>query len=110
MTTPILPYSLNITSGARAITAANTTATIPGGEGEQFRVYNAGPNLVSIYCSLGAGVAAFPTDSAIPNGKGAVIPVGGVELFTIPNGADTLNAICPAAGTATIYYSRGKGE
>lgn len=110
MTTPILPFSLNITSGARAVTAANTNATIPGGEGEQLRVYNAGPNLVAIFASNGAGVAVFPTDNATPNGKGAVIAVGGVELFSLPNGADTLNAICPAAGTATIYYSRGKGD
>jgi hypothetical protein len=104
------PFSLNITSAAKAITATSTNAVIPGGEGEQLRVYNVGPNLVSVYASRGNGTAVFPTDNATPNGTGVVIPVGGVEIVTMPFGADTLNAICPAAGTATIYLSRGKGN
>ena len=104
------PYSLNITSGSRAVTAANTTASIPGGEGDQIRFYNAGPNLVAVTVTNGANTAIFPTDSSSPNGKGMVIPVGGVEIFSIVAGADTLNMICPAAGTATVYYSRGKGN
>jgi hypothetical protein len=104
-----LCFSLNVTSGARAITSASTSISIPGGDGEQVRVYNAGPNLIAVMCSVGAGTAIFPTDNATPNGKGCVIPVGGVETFSLIAGADTLSAICPAAGTATMYVSRGKG-
>lgn len=110
MSSEVLPYSLNVTSAAKAITATSTTAAIPGGEGEQLRVHNFGPNLVSVFTGTGANTAVFPTDNVTPNGTGIVIPVGGVEIVTMRAGSDSLYAICPAAGTATIYFSRGKGN
>lgn len=107
-----LCFTLQPTSGARAVTATSGTTTMPGGEGEQLRVHNASASAspVAVFVGLGANAAVFPTDNATPNGKGQVIPVGGVEVFTIPQGADSIYAICPSAGTATIYFGRGKGQ
>lgn len=103
-----LCFSLNATSGAKALTSSSSSATLPGGEGEQIRVFNLGPNKAAVLVTLGAATAVMPTDNATANGKGVVIPAGGVETFTIGN-ADTISGICASTETATIYFSRGKG-
>lgn len=104
-----LCFTLGVTSGARAVTSAGQAIAMPGGDGDQLRVVNIGPNPVAVRAQVGSTAAAFPTDAATCNGQGVVLPSGGVETFTIPQGADTINAICAAAQTATIFVSRGKG-
>jgi len=98
------------------VTAAASSGVIPGGEGEQLRIYNAGPNLVAVTTSTGVGtgtsIPVFPVAGASPspvNGVGSVIAVGATEVFSTKT-CDTINAICPATGTAVLYYSRGKGN
>jgi hypothetical protein len=102
-----LCFSLGGTSGARAITSAGQHITVPGGEGEQVRIYNSGPNAVAALSGAGSQTAIFPTDAATPNGSGAVIGAGGVEIFTCQ--AADIHFITLAGQTATVYFSRGKG-
>ena len=104
-----LVLSLGNTSGLRAVTSAGQSITLGGGEGEQVRIVNTGPNSVAVSASVGAGTAVFPTDAATSNGKGQVVPNGAVEIFTLPAGTDTLNFICLATQTATVFVGRGKG-
>src|SRR4051812_37675571 len=94
-------------SGARAITSAGQRITLPGGEGEQVRIYNSGPNDVCALSGTGAQVAAFPTDAATPNGAGVVIAAGNTEVFSCAN--SDVHFICKATQTATVFVSRGKG-
>ena len=105
-----LCFSLGVTSGARAVTAVSSSITLGGGEGSQVRLANLGPSPVAVFASLGAGTAVFPVDAATCNGKGQVMLSGAVESFTIPAGTDTLNFICAAAQTATMFVGRGKGS
>jgi hypothetical protein len=81
-----------------AASAATASATI-----DKFsnacRVYNAGPSLAFIRFSTGAATA-LTTDMPMP--------AGGVETFT-KGSADTVAAICGAAGTASLYFTNGEG-
>ena len=99
---------MSLRSGARAIDSTGQRLTLPGGQGDQIRIFNIGPNAVCVLHGAGAQTAVFPTDSATPNGKGVVIGVGSTEVFTVPGPVD-LHSICLAAQTATIYVSRGQG-
>jgi|SRR5215217_6040844 len=116
MSTEVLPITLANSSGSMGVTATASSGLIPGGEGDQIRIYNAGPNLVAVTTSNGVGITTsipiFPVAGASPspvNGVGSVIAVGATEVFSIKS-CDTINAICPTAGTAVLYYSRGKGN
>lgn len=103
------PFNLSATSGARAIDSTGQRMTLPGGQGNQIRVYNFGPNLVAILAGPGTQTASIPTDSATPNGKGCVVAVGATEVFSITDTTD-IHAICAVTQTATIYVSRGMGN
>ena len=106
----VLCFSLQPTSGLRAVTAASASIALGGGEGEQVRIVNLGANPVAILASQGAATAIFPTDAATSNGKGAVLAAGSTETFTLPHAADTLSFICAAGLTSTVSCSRGKGQ
>jgi hypothetical protein len=71
------------------------------------RIFNSGPNAVCALAGDGTQIAAFPTDSATPNGKGDVIAAGKTEVFSC--NASDIHFICQAAQTATIFVRRGKG-
>lgn len=95
------------TSGSRAITSAGQRLTLPGGEGEQIRIFNSGPNAVCGLAGAGAQVAVFPTDAATPNGAGTVIGAGMAETFSCS--ATDIHFITLAGQTATVFLTRGKG-
>ena len=116
MSTEVLPLTLQNSSGAMAVTAVASSAVLPGGEQDQLRIYNVGPNMVSVTVSNAAmdaqSTPVFPTAVTYPaatNGVGTVIAVGATEVFTVKS-CGQLNAICPAAGTAVLYFGRGKGN
>lgn len=101
--------NISNTSGARAIDSTGERLTLPGGEGDQCRIFNIGPNAVCILDGDGTQSAAFPTSNATPNGKGTVLASGATEVFTLKASATDLHAICLAGQTATIYVGRNKG-
>lgn len=103
-------FTLGVTSGCLAVTAVSGPIALGGGEGEQVRIVNAGANPVAVLASIGTVAAIFPTTAATSNGKGQVMAAGSTEIFTIPAGADTLNFICGAALTSTVFVGRGKGQ
>jgi len=116
MSTEVLPLTLENSHGFLAVTPAAASAYLPGGSQDQLRVYNVGPNIVSVTVSNGAmtaqstpAIGTAVVYPAPPNGVGTIIAVGATEVFTV-KACDTINAIAPAAGSATIYFGRGKGN
>lgn len=105
-----LCFTLSGSCGLRAITNVNTRITLSGGEGEQVRIANFGPDPVCVVSGVTTPTAAFPTDAATSNGAGVVILSGGTETFSLPAAHDTIAGITSTAGkAATIFVSRGKG-
>lgn len=102
------PFNLSLRSGARIIDSTGERMTIPGGQGNQIRILNLGPNIVCVLHGDGTQSAVMPTDNATPNGSGTVIGIGSTEVFSVGSATD-IHAICAAAGAATIYVSRGQG-
>lgn len=104
------PIGISNTSGMRAITSAGQYLNVGGGQGDQMRIYNFGPNKVCILDGDGTQTAAMPTDSATANGKGSVIAAGATEIFSMKAGWTNIHAICAATETATIFAGRGNGN
>lgn len=100
--------TLSLTSGARLIDSTGERLTYPGGEGDQIRIANAGPDHVCVLGGAGAQLAVFPTSNATPNGAGTVILAGSTEVFTA-QGITDIHAITLSGKTATIFMSRVKG-
>lgn len=108
-----LASSLARKHGLRSVANTAILWDIPGGEGEQIHIYNAGsiPVAACPYNSAEspAPVAAFGTDSQTANGVGTVIAPGSTQIFTIGQN-DRISIIANAAGPAVCYMSRVKGN
>lgn len=84
-------------------TAASSSVTLDGAgvAATSLRIANAGPSVAMVRLSNGAGAAAVATDMAILSGATHVFAKG-VQ--------DTVSAICPGTGTATLYITPGYGN
>ena len=96
---PIGSVSLAVTSTTGNVALPGTVATE---NRPTVRLYNAGA--VDVHVAFGASGVTVVAD-----GTGMVVPPGVVEMFEPQRGLTYLAAIT-AAGTATLYITRGEGE
>lgn len=90
-------------NNATTVISATSTSgfTQCPGDGECVELYNAGPNIVFINTAA-LGVTATVTTSY-------PVAVGQCKTIKMHMGDTGINAVCAAAGTATLYVSRGNG-
>lgn len=105
-------YRPGANSARLDVTAASASVALPAGPGNTIEVVNTGNatsilDYVWILVGTGAQVAAIPASGAA--GAGWAIAPGETKRIRVPQGADTLAAICAATKTATIFVSRGDG-
>lgn len=94
-----------IASALISATASNLATVLPGGAtawvNQTVRIYNAGPNDVFVAFGDGGATAALNTSM--------IVPQGNTEVFRAGEVATHIATICPAAGTASVYVTRGNG-
>lgn len=108
---------LPVATVAVALAAASSStalATEPDTDGStqvptQYSIYNQGPNDAFVTFGVGAGVTAVLPSAGVLGGYPC--PKGLVTVVTV-NGKtpDHIAGICPAAGTAALFVTRGKGR
>lgn len=94
-------HAFSRTGNTASLSTSNVSAgaALPGTFGSSVRVHN--PGTIPIHFRVGIGAqTAVLTDT--------VIPGGGTEVFSIPQGATHIAAI-QASGTGTLYAMRGSG-
>lgn len=95
-----------IASALISATASNLATALPGGAtawvNQTVRIYNAGPN--DVFIAFGTSGATAAAD-----GTSMIVPVGNTEVFRAGEIATHIATICPAAGTASVYVTRGNG-
>ena len=95
-----LPFRPAADTITMAVTATSSETTALRDQGNQVRLYNAGPNVAFIRFGVTALTA---TTADMP------IPAGAVEVLT-KGGASRAAAICAGTGTATLYLTVGEGS
>lgn len=93
---------------AATTTSASVTFKLPasGSDNQRVLVYNAGSADAFGACAKGAVTATLPGTTGTT--RATPFPAGAVLVLTV-NDADTCAAIT-ASGTATLYFTAGKGE
>lgn len=88
-------------------TATSAATALPGPDAGgldcDLVLFNSGPNLV--FFALGIGTVV-----AVNTGADMVVPIGGTRTIQARRGETHIATICPAAGTAALYVSRGNGS
>jgi hypothetical protein len=95
-----------IASALISATAASLATVLPGGASplvnQTVRIHNAGPS--DVFIAFGPS-----TVTAAADGTSMIVPAGNTEVFRAGEVATYIATICPAAGTAAVYVTRGNG-